>query len=985
MKISIAIIALILTSLLSFQKLNAQADFAKHVNPFIGTGGHGHTFPGATLPFGMVQLSPDTRIDGSWDGCGGYHYSDSIIYGFSHTHLSGTGVSDYGDVLLMPMLGTPSIDNKIYASKFSHLKEKASAGFYEVMLEDDKIKAELTATLRTGIHRYTFPKAEKANIILDLLHRDKALNCGIKVIDSLTISGFRISEAWAKEQHVYFIIKFSKPFKKIEYSVKRKFQPTVNKKLKENVEGAYFEFDISDGTPLIMKVSISSTDTDGALRNMEAEAKHWDFDKYKKEAEQSWNKELSKIEVESNDKNKLTIFYTALYHCMIHPSTNMDVDGKYRGRDNKIHTANNFTYFTVFSLWDTFRALHPLFTIIDRKRTSDFINTFFWQYDAGRRLPVWELASNETDCMIGYHSVSVIADAVTKGIGGFDTVVIYDAIKAASNHTAFGAPIYNQNGYLQIDDEHESVSKTLEYAYDDWCIAQVAQKFKQTKDYNYYIRRAQSYKNIFDVSTGFMRPRKNGNWLSPFDPSEVNNHFTEANSWQYSFFVPHDIDGLIKLHGGDAGFEKKLDDLFSTSSKTTGRDQADITGLIGQYAHGNEPSHHMAYLYNYVGKPEKTTQRVHQILNEFYKNAPDGLIGNEDCGQMSAWYVLSAMGLYQVCPGLPEYALSTPFFEKIKINLENGKTFEISSPKTSLGNESNVVTGVNLNSKNMYRSSIGHQQIANGGKLIYSFSAQKDSIGKYGKGKFMRPHTKIDGNLIIPVPIIQSSAKSFKVNQEITLSSGFTANANIAYTTDGSEPTKKSPLYFKPFKIDTSCTIKTKIYTENDSSKTTTAHFFKAPNNYKITLNCKYNRQYTAGGDEGIIDGIYGETNWRKGDWQGYQAQDFNCIIDMGVAKNISSISSNYLQDTRSWIIFPTELEYFISTDGKKFTSITKMLNPVAASDYESQLKKFEYHLEKTLKARYVKIVAKNFGKLPEWHQGVGGDAFIFIDEIEIK
>ena len=376
---------------------------------------------------------------------------------------------------------------------------------------------------------------------------------------------------------------------------------------------------------------------------------------------------------------------------------------------------------------------------------------------------------------------------------------------------------------------------------------------------------------------------------------------------------------------------------------------------------------------------------MHQILNEFYKNAPDGLIGNEDCGQMSAWYVLSSMGFYQVCPGHPEYALGAPLFDKIKINLENGKVFEIESPKTSLGKESDFVTSVMLNSKLSYSSAITHGQITNGGKLVFSFIPQKDSLKQFGKGKFMRPHTKIASNLIIPVPVIQSQSKSFKINQEISIKGAYLANANVVYTTDGSEPTRKSALYFKPFLIDTSCIIKAKVYVGKDSSKTTAASFYKAPNNWKITLNCKYNKQYTAGGDDGIIDGIYGETNWRKGEWQGYQSQDFECIIDLGAPRLINSISSNYLQDTRSWIIFPTEIEYFISTDGKKFTSVTKMLNPVAASDYESQLKKFEFHLQKALKARYIKVFAKNFGKLPQWHQGLGGDAFIFIDEIEIK
>ncbi len=966
---------------LNFQ-IHAQNNYAQYVNPFIGTGGHGHTFPGATLPFGMVQLSPDTRIDGSWDGCGGYHYSDSIIFGFSHTHLSGTGVSDYGDVLIMPMLGETSLDNKKYSSKFSHLKEKASAGYYEVFLEDDKIKAELTSTLRTGIHRYTFPKAEKVNIILDLLHRDKTILTNVHVLDSVTISGTRISEAWAKEQHVYFVIKFSKPFKKIQFALNKKLKTKLESN--ENAEGASFEFDINDGKPLIVKVAISSVDIVGALLNMKAEAPHWDFEKYKLDAEQVWNKELSKIEVQSNDKNQLSTFYTALYHCMIHPSTNMDIDNRYRGRDNQIHTAKGFTYYTVFSLWDTFRGLHPLFTIIDRKRTSDFINTFLKQYQEGKRLPIWELSSNETECMIGYHSVSVIADAFTKNIFGYDSLAIYNAMKAAANYTGYGAPAYEKQGYLQIDDEHESVSKTLEYAYDDWCIAQMAQKLGQTKDVSYYNKRAQSYKNMFDASTGFMRPRKNGNWLTPFEASEVNNHFTEANSWQYSFFVPQDIDGLIKLHGGDASFEKKLDELFSISSKTSGRDQADITGLIGQYAHGNEPSHHMAYLYNYVGNPKKTFQRTQQILRDFYKNDPDGLIGNEDCGQMSAWYVLSAMGIYQVCPGSPEFSLSTPLFDKLKIHLENGKIFEIESPKTNLGNESNYVTSIILNSKTNYRSYITYNEIFSGGKLIFSFLPPKDKAMVFGKEKSQRPNTKIDGNSIVSVPVIKSESKSFKQKQEITILGGAPAS-KIVYTTNGTEPSKKSIVYTKPFLIDTSCNIKSKIFTATDSSKTTSARFYKVPNNYTVTLNCKYNRQYTAGGDGGIIDGIYGETNWRKGEWQGYQGQDFDCVIDMGSHKLISSISSNYLQDTRSWIVFPGKVEFYTSFDGITYTPLARYVNPVPANDYEVQLKKFEYKFEKPTKARYVKVIARNYGKLPEWHLGAGGDAFIFIDEIEIK
>ena len=964
--------------------LIAQKNFATYVNPFIGTGGHGHTFPGAVLPFGMVQLSPDTRIDGSWDGCGGYHYSDSTIYGFSHTHLSGTGVSDWGDVLLMPVLEKPEFDNKKYSSRFSHKTEKASPGFYEVMLEDEKIKTELTATLRTGIHRYTFPSGKEASMILDLLHRDKTLSSNIRILDSVTISGFRVSEAWAKEQHVYFIIKFSKPFIKYGYALNKTFKDSLDKKKREMAQGGYFTFDISDGKPLIVKVSLSPVNTDGALKNMKAEAAHWDFEKYKSEAEKNWNKELSKIEVKSNDKNRMINFYSALYHCMIHPSLNMDVDSMYRGRDNKIHQANGFNYYTVFSLWDTYRALHPLLTIIDKKRTKDFIMTFFYQFDKAYRLPVWELSSNETDCMIGYHSVSVIADAFVKGINDYDTVVVYRAMKSAANYSALGTPAFIKNGYLSVDDEPESVSKTLEYAYDDWCIAQVAQKLGKKDDYAHFIKRSQAYQNLFDASTGFMRPRKNGNWLSPFDPSEVNNHFTEANSWQYSFYVPHDMDGLIKLHGGDAGFEKKLDELFSASSKTTGREQADITGLIGQYAHGNEPSHHMAYLYNYIGKPQKTIQITHKILNEFYKNSPDGLIGNEDCGQMSAWYVFSSMGFYPVTPGNPMYTLSSPIFDEIKINLEDGKKFSIKNNYSTTGSETGIVTSVSINDKISYRSSLPHVMIMNGGNISFNYGMTNDSV-KYGVNTMHRPHTRIQANPIVTSPVIISESKSFKKKQEIKIHTIANISGNIAYTTDGSEPTKKSQLYFKPVSIDTTCIFKAKMYTENDSSSTTTSYFYKMPHNWKVTLNCKYNRQYTAGGDEGIIDGVYGETNWRKGEWQGYQGQDFEAVIDLGKEQTVSMLSADFLQDTRAWIVFPAEIEYYTSNDGKKFKSSGKILNPVAASDYEVQTKKFAYRLPSPMKTRYIKFKAKNFGKLPEWHLGAGGDAFIFIDEIEVK
>ena len=575
-----------------------QANYTQYVKPMVGTGGHGHTFPGATVPFGMVQLSPDTRNDGSWDGCSGYHYSDSIVYGFSHTHLSGTGCSDYGDILLMPTMKKPSWDRSNFPSKFSHKSEKASPGYYAVKVSDDKIDVELTTTTRTGFHKYTFSNEGSASVFLDLTHRDKLLSGELRIVDDKTIEVFRSSEAWAKEQYVYARIEFSKPV-------------TVNKNTKG--DKAHFGFPVKKGENVLVKVALSGVSYEGAKKNMEAELPDWDFEKTKADAQNLWNKELGKIEVRSKIINDVENFYTALYHCMIHPNISNDVDGLYRGNDLKIHKAKH-DHYTVFSLWDTFRGLHPLMTLIDQKRTNDFINSFLEIYNESGMLPMWELSGNETYCMIGYHAASVIADALCKNIGNFDTLALFNALIKSANMDKFGIKQYAQKGYLSVEDEPESVSKTLEYAYDDWCIAQIAKKLRKEKEYNVYLKRSQSWINVYDPQSGFMRPRFNGGWLTPFDPREVNNHFTEANSWQYSFFVPQDIPGLIDKTGGDKKFEKKLDQLFSSTGKTTGREQADITGLIGQYAQGNEPSHHMTYLYNYIGAPQKTQKLVWDIL-----------------------------------------------------------------------------------------------------------------------------------------------------------------------------------------------------------------------------------------------------------------------------------------------------------------------------------------------------------------------------------
>ncbi len=952
-----AILFILLPTLLFAQ------DFAKHVNPFIGTGGHGHTFPGATVPFGMVQLSPDTRIDGSWDGCSGYHYSDNLIYGFSHTHLNGTGVSDYGDIMLMPTIGEPSFDNKVYASTFSHANEKASAGYYAVKLDKHDIDVRLTTSTRVGFHEYTFNKAGQANIILDLNHRDKLLEGKIRIIDNKTIEVLRRSEAWARNQYVYARIEFNVPmqFTSVKSNSVTKGDFHSGTELK-----AYFSKLVRKGEKILVKVSLSPTSYEGAKLNS-SEINHWNFDKVKKDAETLWNKELSKIEITSDDKNKLAIFYTALYHTMMQPNIAQDLDGKYRGRDNQIHVAEGFDYYTVFSLWDTFRAAHPLYTLIDKKRTSDYINTFIKQYEQGGRLPVWELASNETDCMIGYHSVSVIADAMAKGITGFDYEKAFEASKASAMRDVLGLEAYKKNGFISMDDEHESVSKTLEYAYDDWCIAQMAQIIKNSNEVAHFSKRSENWRNTFDWETGFMRPKKNGDWDKPFDPREVNNNFTEGNSWQYSFFVPQDISGMIEAYGGPEKFEAKLDALFNAESKTTGREQVDVTGLIGQYAHGNEPSHHMAYLYNYVGKPEKTNETVKYILDNFYKNTPDGLIGNEDCGQMSAWYVLSTMGIYAVTPGIEKWESNEPLFDSIKIKDDNGKNV--------VDYQRQVVNGKTTNRIFLLGEKLKEQLIQKRSATISQFDYSQNIS------------ENINYNKIIPVPVIQAESKAFKDKLMIELKSQ-SQNDKIYFRINNYVETleKKSfELYNQPFEIQQNATISCYVLNNNSQSNTISAQFFKKPNNFTINIKSKYNLQYHAGGPEGLLDGILGTENWRKGDWQGYQSQDFEAVVDLQEAKDITEISARFLQDQRSWILMPTKVEYYISDDNINFTYFGSINNTLDPKIEENTILNFTSTETKSKKARYVKVVAKNFGKLPEWHQGFGGDAFIFVDEIIVK
>jgi predicted alpha-1,2-mannosidase len=951
--------------------LSAQQQFTLLVNPFIGTDGHGHTFPGATTPFGMVQLSPDTRVEG-WDACGGYHYSDSSIIGFTHTHLSGTGVPDYGDILLMPMVNRPSLDPKEYRSTFSHRNELASAGFYHVVLDDGLIDVDLTATTRVGIHRYRFRNNDSAFVIVDLKHGlgpDVVIESQMQKNGTTEITGYRYSRGWAQNQRLYFTAQFSLPIRSISVTNNDMLNWKSQKAEGTNVKAALM-FDTRKKQELIVKVGLSSVSADGARKNIAAEASGWNFDSFVKNAVSQWNKELSKISVFGGTKEQQTIFYTALYHCMIAPNTFSDADGRYRGMDNTIKTAVDATRYTVFSLWDTFRALHPLLSIIDRKRTSEFVTTFLSQYDESGLLPVWELCSNETYCMIGYHSVSVIADAIAKDISGFDKEKALTAMITSAEKDHFGLNSYRKNGYVLGEKESESVSKTLEYAYDDWCIARTAESLGKKEIADRFYARSQQYRNVFDPSTGFMRGKKNGMWSTPFSPASVSLDFTEANSWQYSFFVPHDIGGMMELYGGRETFIAKLNELFTTTNKLEGRHQSDITGLIGQYAHGNEPSHHMAYLFTYAGAASKTQERTRQILDEMYSIRPDGLSGNEDCGQMSAWYVMSAMGIYQVTPGAPEYTLTAPLFDSVKIRLENKRTFVLTTARKNA--DDRYIRSATLNGVPLSELFLSHRDISGGARLHMDLggvpSAHFDNV-KNGLTPLKIPFTA--------VPYIVSAGTSFRDSAVISLFSP-EKDARILVSTGNSAPVP----YTSPLTIKERSKITAFAEKNGVRSAPAAAEFIRSASPGTITLRTRYSEQYTAGGDEGLIDGVYGVEDFRVGHWQGYEQNDLDAEIDLGSVKMISSIGIRFLQDNNAWIFFPQSIEYSVSQDGKDYTSIFSGTTGIAP-EYEGAIIKNVTQSIST-PVRFIRIRGKNIGLCPPWHKGSGNKAWLFADEIVI-
>ena len=964
-----------LCGLLMFALLySCESGYSRYVNPLVGTDGHGHTYPGAIVPFGQIQPGPDTRLEG-WDGCSCYHYSDDTLYGFSHTHLNGTGCEDYGDILLMPVVAegktfrfSSDMPQSEFCSSFSHRGEKARPGYYRVVLDRSRVMVELTATDRVACHRYTFPGRGPKGFVVDLRHRDKVISAGFNRPKAsadgthqfpvgTTLTGWRESNAWNPDQWCYFALQCSEPIVDIQYFDGGKKALVILP---------------DDSKEAEVYVSISGVDAEGAAKNL-ATRQDRVFAAIRNDARQLWEQALGKIAVEGGSREERGNFYTALYHCYTSPYLWSDVDGRYRAMNDTIYTSNQPVY-TVFSLWDTYRTLHPLMAIIEPERTEEWINTMMLQYETGGELTMWELAAHETHCMIGYHACPVILTAQEAGLLDKWTparrMALLEAMVTTSNRTD-AHQSYAQQGYLDSKLDNETVSKTLEYAFDDWCIARYAfnemnrngkpdtnARYRYLNEvYDTYMRRAQSWQNVMDPD-GFMHARRNGGFVTPFNPTEVNNHFTEANSWQYSTYVPHDVPGWIAQMGGKAKAEAFLDSLFNTSSETTGREQSDITGMIGQYAHGNEPSHHAAYLYAWLGATDKLDHVVHEILDDLYSTKPDGLCGNEDCGQMSAWYVMSAMGFYPVIPGSGEYVTVTPLFDRITIHT---------------------------------------------GKEDIVINKSDWQPGMFWDGKAFSPRSKTlfpEELRTPPAPVFSDWQQCFKDSLFVTLTARQIVNGDpenhesvdgksvIYYTLDGRTPDTNSYRYTAPILVNRDITINAVAYNPATGrySPVVSQTLTRFIADKQLRYITKPAPQYSENGPDGLIDRLYGTPNFRIGGWQGWQT-DMEVVIDLLSSKTLTSVSVDCLDNMRAWIFFPKRIEVSISSDGKTFRPWAQLDNTEFAAVRERQEEsvqhKFTCHGPYAT-ARYVHVKAINYGKMPEWHISSGEQAWLFVDEIEV-
>jgi len=959
---------------------DAEWTSVKDINPFIGTGGHGHTHPSAQAPFGMIQLGPNTRYDG-WDGCSGYHYTDSAMYGFTCTHLSGTGVSDYGDLLMLPY-STPTKEGDHI--KFFKEDEHAQAGYYACIL-DDGTRIEATAGERIGKLRLHYPPNSSPGIMVDLNFRDRVLKQDFSALGNGKFEGRRISEGWAREQHFYFGFEVS---------------PAPDSVWKLS-PGVYW-LALPDGTVNAeVSIGMSGTSEEGAWKNYHGESAERDFEEIFTETKDKWEKELAKSKVKSALPNQRAIYATALYHAYSVPNLWSDVDGSYRGQDNVIYRDTVNRHYTVFSLWDTYRTAHPLYTITQPERTQEFVYGMLDMYKQRGRLPIWELAGNETDCMIGYHSVSVLADAIAKGYHT-DTALTLEAMRATAEMDVFGLGAYQESGFLSIEDESESVSKTLEYAYDDACIAWTAQRFEDWNTYMAYDQRSSAYRSLIDPESGYVRPRTNGDFYSPYNPREVNNHFTEANAFQYSFSPVHDIEGwmevLTNFRGGRENWnnlprkkqkllvksrhdvlEDLLDGLFYASSHTTGRDQADITGLIGQYAHGNEPSHHIAYLYNATNNPRRTSYWVHRILGSQYQNAPDGLSGNEDCGQMSAWYVMASMGMYPLVPGKPEYQISTPWWDAIHLELPNGKELDITVEDVGTY-IMDYDRGESLETPIFQKRYFTHDELLEGGQWKVKRGDEPSDWGKVH-----RYATKMK-NPTPPAPIVRVPRTFTGTAQVEIIPTGqydlwqYHSYENVKWKKDRKGRVRIGTAYDNGF-----VTAITPHF--GYGNHVARAVFSKRDDNLEAAWVVGHaSPQYTAGGPEAMVDGITGDTDWRKGHWVGVQGHDATLEITLTKSKQVQTVHVGILKDIRAWIAAPQKVEVQVLYEGDDqwhFFGAMEMDNPLGQEEavrHDVVLSNPRTDLVKAIRITYT-----NAGRLQDWHPGAGYQSYFFMDEVRLE
>ncbi|RPH31937.1 MAG: glycoside hydrolase family 92 protein [Bacteroidales bacterium] len=980
------------------------------VDPMIGTGGHGHTFPGATLPFGMVQVSPSNDFK-SWDWCSGYHYSDSIIKGFAHTHISGPGLAGLGDILLMPTSGTVQVKpgteknpEEGYRSRFSHKNEKAFPGYYSVLLDDYNINVELSCSERVGFHKYTFNSGGSSNIIIDPTHNiiESVFDTQVELLSDSTVRGYKTSNGEAGKRTVYFVANFSKPF--TSYGIANNDTIAENgKKATGKNSKAYISYNLKKGESIEVKVALSFVGYEGAMANLEKEASGRNFNSTLNEAKNKWKDKLNRIRVEGGSVDQRKTFYTALYHSFISPNLISDVDGCYVVEGKKFHS--EVPQFSNYSTWDTYRALHPLFTIIDQKKTSEFVNSLVSRFtDSKVELPSWELLGHDNICMIGYPTVSLIADAVLKDISGVNPEEAFQAIKAAANDLTKNSPNYDVSGmedYISTGfvsgDINCSVSKTTEYNYYDWCISCVAKKLNDSTESEYYLKRSIGYRYLYNPEYEYLFPRLyTGNWrkMDVSSWNDLKSNYISGNIWGYTSYVPHDVNGLISLIGGNEKFNVWLDKIFSDTSNITGDAHVDISGFIGKYGHGDEPSHHLPYLYSYSGQPWKTQYLVHKIMNDFYSAKVDGLINNEDLGQMSAWYILSSLGFYSVCPGDLTYIIGSPVYPKAQINLENGKSFTIIAKNISSDNI--YIQSALLNGKEYTKSYITHQNIMDGGELTLIMGSKPNM--QWGAGvndlpisKVVEPQNQSSSSLgFVLMPFDTNPALVFEDSRKVDLKCN-TEGAEIRFTLDGTEPNVNSTLYRNPLTINRSMTLRAKAWHKGLSpSKVFKQDYYNGFTYAENGIVPKYylkSKLSQFGKEDGriLFDKLCGKSFFGDGNWNGFNGIDCDITIEFPCETSINQIVIGYLTSTHNWIFPPKSISVYLSDDNTNFNLANKlMVNPMNSPEANAFVTRPIINLNGK-KGKYLKIMIENNGPIPDWHRAAGNKPWLLIDEIIIS